>query len=201
MTETTGYTIEDLVAGDREAFAAMVDEYSPTIYRLALRMLGNPQEAEDVLQETFLNAYRAMDQFEGRSQISTWLYRIASNQALMRLRKYQPDLVPVDEPIEEEPVNYHPVELTDWCCLPEAEFMTNEARAQLQAAVEELSPPLRAAFILRDLQALSTKDTADILGISEAAVKTRLLRARLQLREYLSRYYTERVQELGYGQA
>ncbi len=191
-------SVEALQSGDREAFAVIVDQYSPAIYRLALRMLGNPQEAEDVMQETFMNAYRAIDKFEGRSQISTWLYRIASNQALMRIRKKNPDFVSMDEPVTEsdewEPV----VQLRDWCCLPETEFMSSEAMAQLDAAIEDLSPALRATFVLRDLQSLSTRETAEILGISESAVKTRLLRARLQLRESLSSYFGDRLQEISH---
>jgi RNA polymerase sigma-70 factor (ECF subfamily) len=196
MSEAYPISIDALKAGDREAFATMVDTYSPSLYRLALRMLGDPDEAEDVLQETFINAYKSMSRFEGRSKLGTWLYRIASNQALMRLRKHHPDTLSVDETVEDEAGAAAPLELTDWCCLPEAEFMTGEAQAQLDLAIEQLSPPLRWTFVLRDLQALSTRETAEILGISESAVKTRLLRARLQLREQLSEYYTERLKEL-----
>lgn len=196
MSDAYPISIDALKAGDREAFATMVDTYSPSLYRLALRMLGDPDEAEDVLQETFINAYKGMSRFEGRSKLSTWLYRIASNQALMRLRKRHPDTLSVGEPEEDSAETAAPLDLTDWCCLPEAEFMTGEAQAQLDFAIEKLSPPLRGTFALRDLQALSTRETAEILGISETAVKTRLLRARLQLREQLSEYYAERLKEL-----
>lgn len=195
MSNAYPISIDALKAGDREAFATMVATYSPSLYRLALRMLGDPDEAEDILQETFINAYKGMSRFEGRSKLSTWLYRIASNQALMRLRKRHPDTLSVGENVEDA-AEAAPLELTDWCCLPEAEFMTGEAQAQLDFAIEKLSPPLRATFVLRDLQALSTRETAEILGISESAVKTRLLRARLQLREQLSEYYAERLKEL-----
>jgi len=198
MTEEQEIRLDDLRSGDREAFAAMVDIYSPQLYRLALRMLGNPQEAEDVLQETFINAFRHMKQFEGRSQLSTWLYRIAANQALMRLRKHEPDMVSVDEPIELASGDSMPRQLKDWCCLPEAEFMTAEAQAQLDRAIGELSTALRTAFVLRDLQGLSTRETAEILDISESAVKTRLLRARLELRDKLSTYFGERVEAVEY---
>ncbi len=196
MSEAYPISIDALKAGDREAFATMVDTYSPSLYRLALRMLGDPEEAEDVLQETFINAYKGMSRFEGRSKLGTWLYRIASNQALMRLRKHQPDTLSVDGNAEDSSDISAPLELSDWCCLPEAEFMTGEAQTQLDMAIEKLSPPLRATFILRDLQALSTRETAEVLGISESAVKTRLLRARMQLREQLSEYYAERLKEL-----
>lgn len=196
MEKEQQISIEALRSGDREAFAAMVDEYSSQLYRLALRMLGNPQEAEDVLQETFINAFKHMKQFEGRSQLSTWLYRIAANQALMRLRKNEPDMVSVDEPQQLGSGESVPRQLKDWCCLPEAEFMTSEAQAQLDQAIGELSSALRAAFVLRDLQGLSTRETAEILDISESAVKTRLLRARLELREKLSTYFSGRVEAI-----
>jgi RNA polymerase sigma-70 factor (ECF subfamily) len=199
MSETTPISIEALKSGDREAFAEMVEAYSPLIYRLALRMLGDEHEAEDVLQETFLNAYRALDRFEGRSSLSTWLYRIATNQALMRLRKHKPPMVSVDEAHIDEEGFELPRQFTDWCCLPEDEFMSAEAQAMLKEAAEGLSPALRAAFVLRDLHGFSTREAAEILEISETALKTRLMRARLQLREQLSSYFSERVEELGYA--
>lgn len=199
MSEKTSISIQALREGDREAFAEMVEAYSPLIYRLALRMLGDEHEAEDVLQETFLNAYRALDRFEGRSSLSTWLYRIATNQALMRLRKQSPPMVSVDETHVDEEGYELPRQFTDWCCLPEDEFMSAEAQAMLNEAAEELSPALRAAFVLRDLHGFSTREAAEILEISETAVKTRLMRARLQLRERLSTYFSERVEELGHA--
>jgi RNA polymerase sigma-70 factor (ECF subfamily) len=200
MIENTHYSLEDLQSGDRDAFEAIVDEYSPKLHRLALRMLGDPFEAEDVLQETFLKAYKNIGQFEGRSQFGTWLYRIAANEALMRLRKNAPDMVAIDEPIELPDGNLVTRELKDWCCLPEAEFMTGEAQSKLDSAIAELSPALRSTFVLRDLQGLSTRESAEILNISEAAIKTRLLRARLQLRDSLSTYFESRVEGMRNGQ-
>ncbi len=190
------YSIEDLQAGDRDAFAALVEEYSPKLHRLALRMMNDILEAEDVLQETFLKAYKNIDRFEGRSAIGTWLYRIATNEALMRLRKTHPDTVAIDEPIEAPDGHLITREIKDWCCLPEAEFMTSEAQSKLDRAVAELSPALRSTFVLRDLQGLSTRESAEILGVSEPAIKTRLLRARLQLRDSLSSYFEDRVLEM-----
>ena len=199
MERNKDYSIEALRSGDREAFAAMVDEFSPKLFGLALRMLGDPQEAEDVLQESFLKAFNAIGQFEGRSTISTWLYRITSNEALMRLRKKKPALVSVDEPVQLGQGETVPRQLEDWCCLPEDEFMTAEAMVQLDQAMEELSPALKAAFVLRDLQGLTTEEAADTLEISESALKTRLSRARLQLRESLSTYFGERTKEFNHG--
>jgi RNA polymerase sigma-70 factor (ECF subfamily) len=197
MGEEQEISLEALRRGDRDAFARLVDVHSPKVYRLASRMLRDPQEAEDVLQETFLNAYRSIDRFEGRSSLATWLYRIAANQALMRLRRRNPMTVSIDEPPDEDGPPSLPRELFDWCCLPEEEFLTSEVQAQLDRAIQALSPALKAVFILRDLEGLSTLETAEALEISEAAVKTRLLRARLQLREALSGYFTERAREAG----
>jgi len=196
MQEREPISIKALKAGDREAFAAMVDVYSPKLYKLALRMLGNPLEAEDILQESFLKAYRGLESFRGGSKLSTWLYRITANEALMRLRKHELDTVPVDEPLLLDDGAEIPRELKDWCCLPEAELMSAEAQDTLDIAIKSLSPTLRAAFILRDLHGLSTREAANVLQISEAAIKTRLLRARLQLREILSSYFSERMGRL-----
>ena len=188
--------LEALRAGDRDAFAMMMEQHSSHVYHLALRMLHDPQEAEDVLQETFLNAYRALHRFEGRSSLGTWLYRIATNQALMRLRKKQPVLLSVDDPLITDSGESLPRQLEDWCCLPEEEFTSAEVREQLRNATQTLSPALHSVFVLRDLQGLSTRETSEILEISESAVKTRLLRARLQLREELSTYFGERLREV-----
>ncbi|MEW6567472.1 MAG: RNA polymerase sigma factor [Chloroflexota bacterium] len=197
-TSTQPVSLEALRAGDRESFARLVDAYSTPLYRLALRLVGDPQEAEDVLQETFLNAYRGLAGFGSRSSLGTWLYRIATNQALMRLRRKEPQQVSVDEP-PIGPEGELPRQLFDWCCLPEEDFMTAGAQAELEAAIAALSPTLRSVFVLRDLHGLSTEETAEVLEISPAAVKTRLLRARLKLRERLSGYFTERAREAGYG--
>jgi RNA polymerase sigma-70 factor (ECF subfamily) len=193
MIESEAF-LQALRRGDQQAFAKLVEEHSPSVYQLALRMLHDPQEAEDVLQETFLNAFRALPRFEGRAALSTWLYRIATNQALMRLRRKRPQEVSLEEPWPSDDGDF-PRQFVDWCCLPEKEFMTEEVRAELRRGVEGLSPALRSVFVLRDLHGLSTRETAEVLGISESAVKTRLLRARLQLREHLSDYFADRIKD------
>jgi RNA polymerase sigma-70 factor (ECF subfamily) len=183
-----------LKTGDRAEFARLVDATSNHIYRLALKILRDPQDAEDVLQETYIKALRALPEFEGRSSLSTWLYRIAVNEALMGLRKRRLNLVPVDEDPEEE--DAHPgMVLTDWCCLPEDELLSAESRQRLDQAVDELPETLRVVFMLRDMEGLSIRETAEMLGLTETAVKTRLLRARLNLRNQLSLYYAERLTE------
>jgi RNA polymerase sigma-70 factor, ECF subfamily len=183
--------LERVRRGDKSACAECVERHSPGVYRLALRLTGNEAEAEDVVQETFLSAFKAIDSFEGRSGLSTWLYRIAHNAALMRLRRVQPDQVSVDdEEVFGEGLDV-PRQLHDWCCLPERDFESSEARIELERAVRELPEKLRAVFVMRELEALSTEETAEALDVSIDVVKVRLYRARLQLRERLSAYFTE----------
>lgn len=189
------FSLDALRAGDKAEFARLVETYHELIYRLAIKMLNNPQDAEDVLQETFIKAYRHLKGFDGRSSLSTWLYRIATNEALMMLRRKKPVQVSVDETIETEEGEVEPLQIVDWCCIPEDELMSAEARIHLDRAIDKLPPSLRVVFILRDIQGLSTRETGEVLNLSETAVKTRLSRARLRLREELSSYYSERLAE------
>jgi RNA polymerase sigma-70 factor (ECF subfamily) len=191
-TGTPDFSIELLRAGDRAEFARLVDAYYTPIFRLALKMLGDSADAEDVLQNTFLKALQHLPEFEGRSSLSTWLYRIAANEALMMLRKRRPT-VPVDENPEEDEDGFAPAQFSDWCCLPEQEFLTDESKRQLDLAIQRLPETLKVVFLLRDIEGLSIRETSEALGLSETAVKTRLLRARLHLRESLSTYYGERL--------
>ena len=182
-----------LQAGDRAEIARMVDEHSTKIYRLGLKMLSNEQDAEDVLQNTFMKAIQALPDFEGRSSVSTWLYRIAVNESLMLLRQRKPELNLAPELDDDETGELTLTQFTDWCCLPESELISSEAQSYLDEAVQTLSEKLRVVFILRDIEKLSIRETSEALDISESAVKTRLLRARLQLRELLSTYYENRL--------
>lgn len=194
-------SLEALQAGDRTEFARMVDVYSAQIYRLALKMLNNPQDAEDILQETFIKAFRHIKGFNGRSSISTWLYRIATNEALMHLRRKRSDQVSIDEPVETLEGELEPIQLIDWCCLPEEELLSSEGRELLDKAAAELPESLKIVFLLRDIEGLSTQEVGEILNLSETAVKTRLSRARMRLRESLSGYYAERLERQRYGKA
>ncbi len=187
------FDLKALQRGDREAFANLVDATSAQVYRVALKMLVDAQDAEDVLQNTYLKAFRSLSTFEGRSSLTTWLYRIAVNEALMLVRRRKPQ-VSVEETDDSEEGESEPMELVDWCCMPEVEMLTSESRRFLDQAVQRLSPALRAVFVLRDIEGLSIRDTADALSITEMSVKTRLLRARLQLREDLTAYFGERKQ-------
>ena len=204
MNETANtISIETLKAGDREAFARLVDETSGHIYRVALQILGDEQDAEDVLQETFIKAFRALPEFEGRSSLTTWLYRIAVNEALMLVRKRKSQgpvnaaqTVSVDEsdPFDPE-AESEGMEIVDWCCLPEGELLSSETRRFLDQAIQKLPENLRVVFVMRDLEGLSIQETSEALGLSENNVKTRLLRARLRLRQELSVYFSEKMQE------
>jgi RNA polymerase sigma-70 factor, ECF subfamily len=197
MTEIANtISLEALKAGDREAFARLVDETSAHIYRVAVQILGEDQDAEDVLQETYIKAFRALPEFEGRSSLTTWLYRIAVNEALMLVRKRKPQAISVEEnpPFDAESES-EGMEIVDFCCLPEGELLSSESRRFLDQAVQNLPQNLRVVFVMRDMEGLSIIETAEALNLSENNVKTRLLRARLRLRQELSVYFGGKVQE------
>jgi len=187
--------VERLRAGDKEACAICVREHSTNVYNLALKLTGDPAAAEDVLQETFLSAFRSIAHFEAKSQLSTWLYRIAHNAALMRLRRRQVETVSLDEPVEDDEGVPQPRDFADWSENPERVVLDAEMRRVMDEAVGTLSETLRSVFVLRDVNGLSTAQAAQVLGLSEEAVKSRLLRARLALREKLSAYVAGRAAE------
>ncbi|HZT31404.1 MAG TPA: sigma-70 family RNA polymerase sigma factor [Bryobacteraceae bacterium] len=175
--------------GDAKAFATLVRRYEAKIFRLAQHVTQNREDAEDVLQETFLKAYEHLDQFQGNSKFYTWLVRIAVNQALMKLRKRKTDRsVSLDDTIDtgEDTVAR---EIASWDENPEQRYSREEMNQILTAAIESLAPPYRTVFVLRDVDELSTEETAEALDLSIPAVKSRLLRARLQLRDKLTRYF------------
>ena len=204
MTPTTsvptGFDESALVAqakaGDQNAFAELVNRYERKIYRLAKNITRNDEDAEDVLQDAFLKAYTHLDNFKGDSKFYTWIVRIAVNEALMRLRKRKTDRsVPLDEPVElgEETVQR---EIAVWEDNPEQQYSQEEWRRILDEAVDSLKPDFRTVFVLRDIEELSTEETAETLGISVPAVKSRLLRARLALRETLTRQFKRKGENL-----
>jgi RNA polymerase sigma-70 factor (ECF subfamily) len=179
--------------GDKAACAACIEQHSPEVYRLALRLMKNEAEAEDVVQETFLSAFKGIDQFDGRAELRTWLYRIAHNVALMQLRRAKMDLVSIDEASEPEDGAPVPQVLFDWCCLPEPEMDKAEVRLELEQALKAMPEKLRAVFVMRELEGMSTQAAAEALTVSAEVVKTRLRRARLWLRERLSTYFAHRA--------
>lgn len=175
--------------GDAQAFSLLLARYEGKIFRLAMNITQNREDAEDVLQEAFLKAYEHLDQFQGNSRFYTWIVRIAVNQALMKLRKRRSDRsVSLDEQIDtgEDTVVR---EIAAWDPDPEEQFSREELSHILTGAIEELAPIYRTVFTLRDVDGLSTEETAEALDLSVPAVKSRLLRARLQLRDKLTRFF------------
>jgi RNA polymerase sigma-70 factor (ECF subfamily) len=181
--------VERARGGDLDAFNELVSRYEGKILRLTQHITGNREDAEDALQETFLKAFSRLDQFQGDSRFYTWLVRIAVNESLMKLRKRKSSqAVSLDEPVETED-GFIPREIASWDPSPEQRYAQTELRDILDRTVQALPPIFRTVFILRDLDHLSTEETAEALNISVPAVKSRLLRARLQLREDLTKYF------------
>jgi RNA polymerase sigma-70 factor, ECF subfamily len=181
--------------GDTAAFAELVRRYEGKIFRLAQHVTQNREDAEDVLQETFMKAYEHLDQFQGNSKFYTWIVRIAVNQALMKLRRKKTGkTVSLDETIDtgEDTVVR---EIAAWDENPEQRFSREELGEILDSAIQGLEPPYRSVFVLRDIEELSTEETAEALGLSIPAVKSRLLRARLQLREKLTRQFKRKGED------
>ena len=174
-------------SGQRSAFSELAERYAPRVYRTARHITKNDQDAEDVLQDAFLKAYRKLDQFQGDSLFSTWLTRIAVNEALMRLRKGKKrKTVSLDESIDTGDGEVTR-EVADERETPEEALGREETRRLLESAVDSLSETYRPVFVLRDVEGWSTEETAEMLDLSLSAVKSRLLRARLQIREKLQR--------------
>ncbi len=175
-------------AGDISAFETLVGRYERKIFRLTQNITQNREDAEDAMQEAFLKAYEHLQTFEGNSRFYTWLVRIAVNQALMKLRKRRPNVVSLDEEVDtgEDMV---PREVEDWGPSPADRYAQTELSEILTKVIGELDPPFRIVFQLRDIEELSTEETAEALGLSVPAVKSRLLRARLKLRQTLNQYF------------
>jgi len=181
-----------LKAGDPEACAWCVETHTPALYRLALRIVNDPAEAEDVVQDAFLSAFRHIQQFDGRSSLGTWLYRIAYNAALMHLRKRR-DAVPLGNAENEEGEEDFVVDEGE---TPDEAVLRREAVEQLGEALLALPPSLRTVFFLREVEDLSTAETARRLKISEGAVKVRLHRARQALRRHLQAQLEQQPQPI-----
>lgn len=170
--------------GDKKAISKLVNKYSPRIYAIAYRLMQNEEDAEDVLQETFIIMINKLNTFEGKSSLYTWLYRVATNVALGKLRKKKK----VDDSVSFDKIDFENLsspEHSDWPDYLEEDFNPEEFRKCLDRAMAELPDHYRAVFILRDLEGQSTRNTAEILEISEANVKVRLMRARLFLRDQM----------------
>jgi RNA polymerase sigma-70 factor, ECF subfamily len=182
---------------DEAAFEELVNRYEDKLYRLAMRFVRNETDAQEILQDAFLSAWRNLPTFEGRAQFGSWMYRVTVNAALMllRSRNRHPE-VGVDD-VEPNALNDAVAENgqmrsnTDWSQRPDDQLQSDELRRYIQAAVDTLPEGLRTVFLLRDVEELSTEDTAELLALSVPAVKTRLHRARLALREAIGRYFSK----------
>jgi RNA polymerase sigma-70 factor, ECF subfamily len=179
-------------SGDVSAFEDLVKRYDRNVFRIAQHITQNREDAEDVVQDAFLKAYQNLGQFQGQSKFYTWLVRIAVNEALMRLRRRRPErMVSLDEDVKTEDDSV-PREVADWSPNPEQQYSQAELKDILTRTIQGLPPSFRTVFVLRDVEGLSTEEAAEALDLSIPAVKSRLLRARLQLRERLSRYFQKR---------
>ena len=170
---------------DPNDFQAIVEQHTNLVYNVAYRMMNNAQDAEDITQETFLSAYRSWASFRGGSSVSTWLYRIAVNACLMRLRKEKRARAQTYTDYQDTDVIDG---LPDPSDSPEGIALNSELREQINMAVAELPPDLRAAVVLRDIQELSNAEAAESLGITVSSLKARLHRGRVLLRKRLERY-------------
>ncbi|MBP7961508.1 MAG: sigma-70 family RNA polymerase sigma factor [Caldilineaceae bacterium] len=187
--------LEGLRSHDKYACACMLKRYAGQVYALGLRMMSDEDEAEEVMQETFISACKNIDRFQGRSKLGTWLYRIATNAALMRLRRKK-HTVPLDSVLNDSGLPL-PETIVSWRNGLEDLAMQGDLHDALENGLTALSENLRATFVLRDIHGLSTAETAETLNISESAVKVRLHRARLQLREVLSKNPAISLEEYG----
>lgn len=188
VREDEGALVAAAKAGNAKAFEELVNRYEHKIFRLAQNITQNREDAEDVMQEAFLKSFSNLDRFQGNSRFYTWLVRIAVNEALMKLRKRRPNQVSLDEPVETEEDSM-PREIEDWGPSPEQRYAQTQLQEILSGAIAELDPAFRIVFLLRDVEELSTEETAELLGLSVPAVKSRLLRARLRLRQRLSKSF------------
>ncbi|HVB32963.1 MAG TPA: sigma-70 family RNA polymerase sigma factor [Patescibacteria group bacterium] len=174
--------------GDIGAFESLVHRYEGRIYRLTYNITQNREDAEDATQDAFLKSYQHLSGFQGDSRFYTWLVRIAVNEALMKLRRRRPNELSLDESIQTDE-DMIPREIEDWGPKPDQRFEQGELQNILARAIATLEPPYRIVFQLRDIEELSTEETARLLGLSVPAVKSRLLRARLKLRHTLDQLF------------
>jgi RNA polymerase sigma-70 factor (ECF subfamily) len=179
--------------GDIAAFEQLVRRYDRKLLRIAQNVIHNREDSEDAVQEAFFKAFQHLGQFQEDSQFSTWLIRITLNQSLMKLRKQRAiKEVSLDEDFQADGDSLA-MEVTDWAPNPEQRYRASELRDILVKPLRELRPILRTVFVLRDIEGLSIDQTAEVLNVSHSAVKARLWRARLQLRERLAKYFSKQT--------
>lgn len=181
--------------GDTAAFDELVRRYTSIVYRVLYKILRHEEDTQDALQDTFVSAYRALPRFRQDARFSTWIYRIATNAALMKARARKNNMVSLDHPTE-DPDAQSAWELPDWSATPDEEIMTGETRRIMEDAIQALPPEQRAAFVLHDIQDLSSAETAQAMGITVSAVNSRLHRARVFLRDRIGRHLNVSDSEL-----
>ncbi len=178
MNVTQDNTTDDAEITD---FDTIVEKYSSFVFNVAFKMMGKPEDAEDVAQDAFISAYRAFDRFRGESRVTTWLYRITVNAALMKLRKEKKTRTLTQTGLED-------VDVVNWDETPERIAVSSELGEKLKEGIDQLQPELGAAVILRDVEGLSNTEASEILGITVSSLKSRLHRGRVLLRKYLADY-------------
>jgi len=178
--------------GETHAFDILAERYADKVHRLTYRVLRNEEDAQDALQEAFLSAYKNLGRFEGKSTFSTWLYRVAMNAALMKRRKRREGMVSLEEPRDSEEGQIT-LQLADWGRGPVEDTLNDELRVALDRAVHSLPEDLAQVFLLREVEGMSNAEAAEILELSVPAVKSRLHRARVALRDYLNRFFADRA--------
>lgn len=187
--ETDRDLVEKARAGQLKAFEKLMNRYEKKVYNIGYRITGTREDAEEVLQETFLSVYKSLGKFKGKSSFSTWLYRIAVNAALMKMRKKRIETVSLDEPLISENGNHLRREVIDWST-PEDLFERKRLMEVMNRAIDSLPDEYRAIVLLRDGEGLSNSEVAQILKTSVPAVKSKLHRARMHLRRKLSEYFS-----------
>jgi RNA polymerase sigma-70 factor (ECF subfamily) len=191
LTSLHSMTDEELVhsaqAGESPAFDELVRRYTNIVYRVLYKILRHEEDSQDALQDTFVSAYRALPRFRQDAKFSTWIYRIATNAALMKARSRKTNLVSLDQP-GDEGEGRGVWDLPDWSATPDQEILTDEIRRVMEEAIQALPPEQRAAFVLHDVQDLSSAETAAAMSITVSAVNSRLHRARVFLRDRIGRY-------------
>lgn len=186
-------------AGDTRAFDELVVRYRDKVYRLSFKILRHEDDAAEAQQDTFLSAFRGLPKFKKESTFSTWLYRIATNASLMKYRKRRDGHVSYEQSQSSQP-DAEPLQLeSDWSARPDQELLDAETRELLSREIDRLPDDLRTVFVLRDIQEQSNQDVATELGLSVAAVKSRLHRARIRLRDRLDRYFRDKMSKKDAG--
>ena len=187
---------QDLVTiaqqGDTRAFDELVRRYENKVYRLAYKILRHEEDAGEALQDAFLSAFRGLPNFKADSTFSTWLYRVATNAALMKYRKRREGHVSIEQS-QSHDEDAEGLQIPDWSALPDEELLTGELDQILSEGLERLPDELREVFVMRDIEGLSNGEVAERMGLTVPAVKSRLHRARLQLRDRLNRYFQDRM--------